>query len=387
LFRWWFSTAIAALLQRIHPWLICIPATFPRLRFSLLLTLAVLLSGCSSVGYYAQAVKGHCQIVSRQKSCEKLLASTNTPPELKARLQLAADLCAYANRELGLPAKGAYTRYANLERPYVVWNVYAAPEFSLTARTWWYPFVGSLDYRGYFNEAMARSYADKLAKRGSDVYVEGVEAYSTLGWFKDPLLNTFLHHQEPILAEVLFHELAHQKVFASGDTDFNEAFATVVAKAGVRRWLRDQDDEQALARYEAALERNDAFVTIVQSAREELKQLYEVQSDESPRKTPEAGKERIIAQLRENFETLLARSDQYTGYQSWFAENLNNAKLNSVATYYDLVPAFDRLLEQHQGELEPFYAAVKAFTKLPEAKRHQELQDARPTVAIAGRER
>ena len=362
-----------------------LPARF--LPFGVLSALAVLLAGCSSAGYYAQAVKGHCQIVSRQKSCVKLIANTNTSPELRARLQLAAELCGYADARLGLPARGAYTQYANLDRPYVVWNVYAAPEFSLAAKTWWYPFVGSLDYRGYFNESMARSYAGKLARQGFDVYVEGVEAYSTLGWFKDPLLNTFLHHQEPILAEVLFHELAHQKVFASGDTDFNEAFATVVARAGVHRWLRDRNAVEMLARYQSALERNDAFVRIVQSARTELRQLYGTMSGRSSGAVTASAKERILWQLRENFDALLLQSDQYAGYQSWFAEDLNNAKLNSVATYYDLVPAFDRLLEQHQGDLEQFYAAVKALTKLPESKRHEELQQAGRTVAMTHQEK
>ena len=335
--------------------------------------LATLLSGCSSVSYYAQAVKGHCQIVSRQKSCDKLLAHPNTAPGLKARLELAAELCAFAEDELGLRTHGAYRRYADLERPYVVWNVYAAPKYSLEPRTWWYPFVGSLDYRGYFTEAMAGNYAAKLAGQGVDVYVEGVEAYSTLGWFRDPLLNTFLHHSEPILAEVLFHELAHQKVFAAGDTDFNEAFATVVAEAGVRRWLTARGKREALSAYEAALERNGAFVGIVQAARRQLKQLYDTQADTAPLASPEPGKQQILAELRERFAGLLAQSESYAGYEPWFATGLNNAKLNSVATYYDLVPAFDRLLARHQGDLDQFYEAVRDLTALSEAERHERL--------------
>lgn len=346
----------------------------PDLRqFGILLGLTTLLSGCSSVGYYAQAVKGHCDVVSRQKSCEKLIADTNTPPELQTRLELAGDLCEFAERELGLPSKGAYRRYADLERPYVVWNVYAAPKFSLEPKTWWYPFVGSLDYRGYFTEEAARRYADRLARKGSDAYVEGVEAYSTLGWFKDPLLNTFLHHSEPILAEVLFHELAHQKVFASGDTDFNEAFATVVAKTGVLRWLKANGDDDALALYEAALGRNDAFVRIVQDARLELQQLYERTNGFSDHDEVEAGKEQVMGQLRGNFEELLAQSDRFAGYEPWFGANLNNAQLNSVATYHDLVPAFDRLLARQDGDLEKFYEVVRGLTKLTETKRHEEL--------------
>jgi len=339
------------------------------LKAGALLLLSVLLSGCGSVGYYTQAVKGHCQVVSRQTSCDKLVANTNTAPELKAKLELANALCTFAEQDLDLPTAGAYQRYADLERPYVVWNVYAAPAYSLEAKTWWYPFVGSLDYRGYFNEDAAHKYAGKLEKQGLDVFVEGVQAYSTLGWFRDPLLNTFLYHPEPILAEILFHELAHQKVFVSGDTDFNEAFATVVAKVGVRRWLEAQNDVTLLEQYEAALERENAFVQLVQQSRSELETLYAVE----PNTDLEADKQRVINGLRQDYEVLLVQTDLYKGYEAWFAENLNNAKLNSIATYYDLVPAFDRLLASHDGNLEAFYAAVHGLTKLTESERQEQL--------------
>jgi predicted aminopeptidase len=344
-------------------------------RLGCLLLLVVLAGGCRSVGYYAQAVKGHCQVVSRQDSCRKLIADTNTPPELRAQLELATELCHFAGHELDLPAGKAYRRYADLERPYVVWNVYAAPRLSLEPRTWWYPFVGSLDYRGYFNEDAARRYAATLAGNGADVYVEGVEAYSTLGWFNDPLLNTFLHHPEPILAEVLFHELAHRKVFAPGDTDFNEAFATVTARAGVRRWLQATGDAEALARYDAALDRNDAFVVLVQDARQRLQQLYERNPEVLAPDAAEKGKTRILEELRSRFNSLRLQSEGYDGYELWFAEDLNNAKLNSVATYYDLVPAFDRLLRRHNGDLEAFYDAVSNLRELRKSERHEKLQD------------
>jgi len=331
------------------------------------------MGGCGSVGYYGQAVKGHWQIVARQTSCKKLLTDTNTPPAVRTQLELAQRLCDFARDELDLQAHGAYRRYADLQRPYVVWNVYATPPFSLEARTWWYPFVGSMDYRGYFSEQGARHYADKLASKGLDVYVEGVEAYSTLGWFNDPLLNTFLHHPEPILAEVLFHELAHQKVFAAGDTDFNEAFATVVAQAGVRRWLRANGETGGLARYEAALDRNRAFVRIVQRARGKLQQLYAVQTGTNAARLLQVRKQQVFVELRQDFEELRVTSEGFAGYAPWFEGDLNNAKLNSVATYYDLVPAFDQLLTSRGGELEPFYETVEQLTRLSEADRHEQL--------------
>ncbi len=348
-----------------------------------LLALAALLSGCSSLGYYAQAVKGHWQIVARQTSCAKLVAAPETPAELKTQLELARRLCAFAETQLGLPAHGAYRRYADLDRPYVVWNVYAAPEFSLEARTWWYPFVGSLDYRGYFSERGARNHAAELAAKGFDVYVEGVEAYSTLGWFNDPLLNTFLHHEEPVLAEILFHELAHQRLFASGDTDFNEAFATVVAKEGVRRWLRAKGADTLLDRYESALARNDEFVRIVQKARASLESIYALQSETAMPGPRRMDKERVFEQLRRDYAQLRARSESNAGYDAWFAGDLNNAKLNSVATYYSLVPAFDRLLLAQQCQLEAFYQAVEGLTRLPEAERLARLASMNEPLAAA----
>ena len=353
------------------------------LKPGLLAVLVLLVGGCSSVGYYAQAVKGHFQIVSRETACKKLLADTNTAPELRARLELVRQLCAFATENLGLPGQGAYERYADLERPYVVWNVYAAPRYSLEPKTWWYPFVGSLDYRGYFSERAARRYADKLTAKGFDVYVEGVEAYSTLGWFKDPLLNTFLHHDEPILAEVLFHELAHQRLFVHGDTDFNEAFATAVAQAGVRSWLKTRGEEALLARYDAALKRNDAFVRIVEKARHKLETLYRLEPGDRSDESLETGKQEVLEELRKDFAKLRLSSEDYAGYEPWFADRLNNAMLNSVATYYELVPAFDSLLAAKGGDLEPFYEAVKKLSKLPEAERHEQLAMMGRTLAEA----
>jgi predicted aminopeptidase len=353
---------------------------------ALFLAAAAAFTGCRTVGYYAQAVRGQCQMFARQRSCEKLLADPSTPAELKAKLQLSREICDFARRALQLPANGHYQHYADLHRRHAVWNVYAAPEFSLGPKTWWYPIVGSLEYRGFFAEPDARKCAAELGGRGFDVYVEGVEAYSTLGWFTDPLLNTFIHHDEAELAEILFHELAHQRVFASGDTDFNEAFATAVGEEGVRRWCQTKGDPAMLEGYSSTLRRNAEFVQLVTAARNRLQSCYgetetpdsrikptKKRSDVSPDELRRE-KQRILDELRTAYEKLKVDWGGYAGYDEWFARGVNNAQLNSVATYYDLLPAFNRLLQANGGDLEKFYSAAKKLAKLPKAERQQRLE-------------
>ena len=235
------------------------PRTASRVRkwlLGLLLVLVVLgVSGCQTLSYYGQAIQGQYQIITHQQKIEKLLADPDTPAPLKAKLQLVQTLRTFAAKDLKLPVDGHYQKYVDVQRPYVVWNVEAAREFSLEAKSWWYPFVGSLDYRGYFSESGARKYAARLEKKGYEVCVEGVTAYSTLNWFRDPLLNTFIFEPEADLAETLFHELGHQRVFTHDDTDFNEAFATTVGQEGARRWLRAKGDGAEGEKYLAELRR------------------------------------------------------------------------------------------------------------------------------------
>ena len=199
-------------------------SVFPKFFLSLLLIF--------DLGYYVQAIRGEYQILAHRKSVDKLVANPKTPPKLRQQLELVQQLRAFAKTELQLPVDGSYAKYVDVHRKYVVWTVQAAPQFSLEPKVWRYPFVGALAYRGYFSEKKARDYGAGIAKEGFDVYVDGVEAYSTLGWFKDPLMSTFIDDSEPELAELLFHELAHKRVFAAGDTDFNEAYATTVGQEG-----------------------------------------------------------------------------------------------------------------------------------------------------------
>jgi predicted aminopeptidase len=362
---------------------------------ALLLTV-VAMSGCQSLSFYGQAVKGQYEIVTHEQKITKLLADPHTPAPLKARLELVERLRAFAAKDLQLPVDGHYEKYADLHRPFVVWNVEAAPEFSLEAKTWWYPFVGRLDYRGYFSERGAENYAASLRKKGYDTYVGGVVAYSTLGWFKDPVLNTFIFDPEPDLAETLFHELGHQRVFASGDTDFNEAFATTVGQEGARRWLRAEGDQAALEKYLAEIRRNDQFAHLIMATRARLETLYgdvhtpggKIKAAETkPSMPPEEmreQKEHILNVLRQEYQQLKEQWGGNTDYDNWFARPINNAKLNSVATYYDLVPAFERLLAQDGGDLGKFYEAADKLAHESKAERHRQLRSLGRMAAGSG---
>jgi predicted aminopeptidase len=352
----------------------------------LTLAAAALFTGCQTAGFYTQAARGQLEILRQQQPLDKVIADPQSPPPLKEQLQLVQRLRAFAKAELKLPVDGHYTKYVDLHRPYVVWSVQAAPEFSLEPKSWWYPLVGSLEYRGYFSERGARDCAARLAAQGADVCVEGVEAYSTLGWFKDPVLNTFAGHPEPQLAEILFHELAHQRLFAASDTDFNEAFATTVGQEGTRRWLRSQGKTNLCERYDLALRRNDQFVHLVMATRTRLEALYgDTRDTDGKLKAARPSfalpdvlrreKQRVIADLRRAYAELKSQWDGFDGYDEWFARDLNNARLNTIANYYDFVPGFERLLANSGGDWEKFYTAAQRLARLPKPERHQALRE------------
>ncbi len=327
-------------------------------------------------GYYVQAIRGEYQILAHRKSIDKLIADPKTDSKLRQQLQLVQRLRAFAKTELKLSVDGGYAKYVDLHRRYVVWTVQAAPEFSLAPKVWRYPLVGSLAYRGYFSEKKARDYGEHLAKEGFDVYVDGVEAYSTLGWFKDSLLNTFIDNSEPDLAELLFHELAHKRVFASGDTEFNEAYATTVGQEGARRWLRGNGDMELLEKYNAAIGRDRQFVHLIMGTRERLAKLYG--NANASRSRPEDArreKQRIFDDLRRQYEELKTEWGGYSGYDNWFMQDLNNAKLNTVANYFDYLPGFQRLLQENDSDIQKFHAAAERLAKEPKDIRHQKLRD------------
>ena len=353
------------------------------LMVSALLGVILIVSGCQTLSFYGQAIKGQYQLLAYRHSIENLLADPSTTPGLKTQLELVQSLRVFAAKELKLPVDGHYTKYVDVHRRFVVWNVEAAPEFSMEPKTWWYPIVGSLKYRGYFSERNATNYGAALARRGYDVFVGGVDAYSTLGWFRDPVLNTFIFNPEPDLAETIFHELGHQRVFARSDTDFNEAFATTVGEEGARRWLRNKGNDTVYQRYLAEIRRTRQFARLITATREQLEALYGDDRTEEgkikatkrklgmPPKKLRDEKQRIMNGLQAEYAKLKKEWHEDPSYDSWFARQVNNAQLNSVAAYYDLVPGFEHLLELNGGDLQKFYAEAERLSKMPKKERHQ----------------
>jgi predicted aminopeptidase len=314
-----------------------------------ILALAVV-AGCQSLAYYTQAVGGHFDVLSRARPVSDWLADPATPPELRARLETARRIREFASKSLGLPDNGSYLSYANIDRPYVVWNVFAAPELSVEPKLECFAVAGCVSYRGFYSEDDARRHAERLREAGYDVYVGGVPAYSTLGWTDDPLLSTFIRYPDAQLARLVFHELAHQLVYLKNDTTFNESFAVTVEEEGVRRWLEAEKRPGELAAFSSAQARKRDLAERVSQARERLKAVY----------ASEAGREQKLEQKRAEWQRLRA------AYPALPAEP-NNAFLASIAVYTELVPAFERLLAE-SGSLEAFYRRVKDLARDPSAR-------------------
>jgi predicted aminopeptidase len=333
---------------------------------AVLLATVILVGGCGTISYYHQAIDGQLTILMHRQPITRVIADPATSPVLQKKLSLVLRMRRFAVDALGLPDNPSYTTYVDLERPYVVWNVFAAPELSLTPMQWCFPFAGCLSYRGYFAENDARRFADKLARMGNDVYVAGISAYSTLGWFHDPLLNTMLTRSMTSLAGTLFHELAHQQVFARDDTTFNESFATMVELEGVRRWLQHEGEANRYRDYRKALRRKMQFIELVQGARKKLSRLYQAEGNDQSKRE---GKQRIFAELKQDYRSLRADWGGYRGYDGWFDRKLNNAQLVPIGSYYDYLPAFQALLQQRNGNLKAFYKSVKQLAALSPAKR------------------
>lgn len=324
---------------------------------------AILLCACSTVKFYTQAIGGQAEIWRKARPNEQVLADPTVAEKVKQRLRLIEELRTFAASDLRLPTK-SFGKYCDLKRPYVVWVVYAAPEFSAEGKTWWYPLVGGLKYRGFFTEKDAKQEAEMLKKKGYDVFVGGVEAYSTLGYLADPVLNTFLHRSDAELAELIFHEQTHAKVFVPGDTDFNEAFATANAEDGVRRWLRAKGDLRGLRAYEQSLHKSREVVRLMLSTRERLKKVYA--GTHASAEAERLAKSRV-------FDGMLKEAADIGPYVKLHIhhapETWNNARLNTVATYYTMVPGFERLLKEKGGDLEAFHREVAAMRKLNNEQR------------------
>lgn len=331
-------------------------------------------SGCSSLGYYAQAVNGHLDLLQRTRPVTEWLGDPATPAALRERLALSQRMRDFAIAELKLPDNRSYRGYADLQRNAVVWNVIAAPELSLTLKTWCFPLMGCVGYRGYFDRAPADALAGALKAEGWEVDVYGVPAYSTLGWTNwlggDPLLNTFIQWPEGELARLIFHELAHQVAYAADDTTFNESFATAVERIGGRRWLERHATPAALQEYERLDQRRSEFRALTARYRDRLQALYTSNAPDDDKRRAKAA---LMAELRAEHErTKAERWGGFAGYDRWFAE-ANNAAFGVQAAYNELVPQFERLFERSGGDFERFYAEVRRLAALPKAERRATL--------------
>jgi predicted aminopeptidase len=336
----------------------------------------LLLAGCSDIEYYWQGVAGQTDLLARAKPITEVIATT-PDNALKGRLQRAQEIRAFASRELGLPDNRSYTSYADLGRPYAVWNVFAAPELSLTPRQWCFPVAGCVNYRGYFAEADARAEAARLAAAGDDVHMSGIPAYSTLGYFDDPVLSTFVKYREVDLARLIFHELAHQVLYVKDDTSFNESFAVTVEEAGVARWLaaearlRGESEAAALAAdLDRGRELRAHFRALIRMTRERLTALYASSATDEEKR---AGKAGAFEALRAGYEEQRAASGGGVSFDRWFAGGVNNAGIAAMALYADRVPQFTALLAAENGDLPRFYARVKALAALPAGEREPAL--------------
>ena len=304
--------------------------------------------------------------MSKRKPIARVIADPATSPEVRSQLEAVAQIREFATRRLGLPDNGSYRSYADVGRPYVVWNVIAAPEFSVDPKEWCYPIVGCVAYRGYFVERRARRFAEGLRRRGLDVAVDGVAAYSTLGHFDDPILNTMLGWSDVELASIIFHELTHQMIYVPNDADFNEALAVTVEEEGVRRWLQSLGRDRDLERYREYQERFAQVLALLTRTRDELRELYASGIEREPMRARKAA---IYAALDGSYHGLARQWGGHAPFDSWFQGDLNNANLASVATYYDCVPGFQRQLEAVGGDLEAFYGRVRQLAKMDQRQR------------------
>jgi predicted aminopeptidase len=348
---------------------------------------AGLMSGCSNLGYYWQNTQGHVAVMNAAKPVQEWLSDEAVSKNLKAKLELSQRIRAFASQELKLPDNASYTRYADLKRSAVVWNVVAAPPDSLQLKTWCFAVVGCVSYRGYYSEADAKAEGERVKAEGMEVNVYGVPAYSTLGYLNwlggDPLLSTFIGYPEGELARMIFHELAHQVLYVKDDTMFNESFASSVERLGGKMWLDKEASEAARKEYALLDQRRKEFRALMLRTRERLALIYKQKSSvagiESAQSATELivnQKQAVMQQLRDEYAQLKSSwggtSAQYSGYDRFIAQ-ANNASLGALAAYDDLVPQFEAVFEKQGKDWQVFYEAIKAITPLPKEERRAAL--------------
>ena len=357
------------------------PQTAPWLRRALLAgTAAALLASCSTLDYYTQAAQGQLELLSDARPIDDWIADPGTSSTLRLRLETARQIRRYAVAEMALPDNNSYKNYAALKRQYVLWNVVATPELSLKPLQWCFPVAGCVNYRGYYDKKSAEAYAKELRADGNDVEIGGVAAYSTLGWFNDPLISTFINYPDGELARMIFHELAHQVVYVAGDSQFNESFASTVEEVGVERWLERFGNQAMRDNYARYRSRKKDFLTLLVKYRKALEANYAlVDRGDFDKRTVKA---RLFQELKDEYQVLKGSWGGYAGYDRFFEQPLSNAHLASIATYEEFVPAF-RVLLQREGSFPRFYQAVQRLADTDRAERHRILKALLPVTPVA----
>ena len=323
-------------------------------------------TGCQTAAYYCQAARGQAQIVFGQKRISSIVKDPEVPEEFRNKLQLVLELREFSRTELKMDPENNYLKYRDLDRKYVLWVVYAAPPLSVKLKTWWYPIAGKFTSRGFFVEQDARKFAAELQEEGKDVYVGGAPAYSTLGWFNDPVLNTFINYPEADLAELIFHELAHHHLFVSGDATFNESFATAVAQIGVARWLKTKRETEQHDVYLARCARRHTLSELLAASRSELKKLYSLHKTDQEKRE---GKKKLIAALKMDLVALSKSDPTYRKVAVWAKRPINNALLGARSVYHRRVPAFFTLYEKADRDIGAFLNEVEKIARLKKTER------------------
>lgn len=324
-----------------------------------------ILTACETVGYYGQAAKGQMSLLLDRRRIDALLTQDDLEADTRRKLELVLSARQFAAESLLLPSGRSYLSYVELQRPFVLWNVFAANEFSTAPVSWCYPIAGCVSYRGFFSEERAQRYASALERDGFEVYSGGVDAYSTLGWFADPVTSSVLRRADHRLVALLFHELSHQLIYLPGDTTFNESFATFVEQEGLRRWLQENPQDGVASQIANEENMQRQFVALVSDYRNRFDELYE-----SPLSEQQMRERKLELQQALRDEYARVKSEwNYSGYDRWFDGPLNNAQLSTVASYNDQVPGFAALLAEVGGDLALFYARVRELTTLPKEER------------------
>lgn len=341
-----------------------VPRKWPRLwRAGALFAASWLAGGCAAFQYYTQAAAGQLEVLRTSRPIQSVIAHPDTGEALRNHLLVAEGIVNFAVSDLGLDPGNSYRRYAALGRPFVVWNVFAAPPLSLEGRRWCYPFVGCVPYRGYFNRDAALRAEARLARRGFETYVGGVSAYSTLGWFDDPLLSTFIGWSEPRLAELLLHEISHQRVWVRDDAAFNESFAAFAGEAGARLWFRKTGREAEFDDYLTSRQDWQRLHALLLATRAQLHAVYRQEGDEQ-------GRYREKTRVMEAFRNCYRQHKPLLGGGTLdgLVASVNNAYLAAFGTYTDWYPAFAALYRR-EGGWTAFLDAVDGLAALARDER------------------